>query len=71
VGLHALTIGTAWARVEAGAHFPADTLVGMALGNFVSRFFDEAFLEGASGGALAVSVEPLPHGVALQWSMRF
>jgi hypothetical protein len=55
-GLDALTIGTAWARVEAGAHFPADTLVGMALGNFVSRFFDEAFLQRGSESAVSVSL---------------
>jgi PAP2 superfamily len=71
IGLDALTIGTGWARVEAGAHFPSDTLVGMALGNFVSRFFDQAFLEGGSTRAVALSLEPLPRGVELEWRMSF
>jgi membrane-associated phospholipid phosphatase len=71
VGLDALTVGTAWARVEAGAHFPSDTLAGMALGNFVSRFFDLAFL-GATGDPRAnVTVTPSRHGLALQWQMTF
>lgn len=44
IGLDVLTFGTAWARVEAGAHFPSDTLVGMALGNLIAAFFNDAFL---------------------------
>ena len=31
IGLASLTTGTAWARVEAGKHFPSDVLAGMAL----------------------------------------
>lgn len=50
VGLAALS---SWSRVEAGAHFPSDVLVGAALGHFFGRFFDEAFLR-------------LPQGVALE-----
>jgi membrane-associated phospholipid phosphatase len=70
-GLDALTLGTAWARVEAGAHFPSDTLVGMALGNFVSRCFDEAFLgsEGEQRGN--VTVTPSRHGLSLRWELAF
>ena len=50
VGFAALS---SWSRVEAGAHFPSDVLVGAALGHFLGRFFDEAFLR-------------LPEGVALE-----
>jgi hypothetical protein len=71
VGLDALTIGTGWARVEAGAHFPSDALVSMALGSFVSRFFDQLFLESGSASALALNLEPLPRGVELDWRVRF
>jgi hypothetical protein len=71
IGLDALTIGTGWARVEAGAHFPADVLVGMALGNFVSKLFDRAFLESGSASALTLNLQPLPRGVELQWQARF
>ena len=44
VGLYALTIGTSWSRIEAGWHYPADTLFGMALGNFMASFVNDAFL---------------------------
>ena len=43
-GLYALTIGTSWSRIEAGWHYPSDTLFGMALGNFIASFVNDAFL---------------------------
>ena len=39
-----LAAGTAWARVEAGKHYPSDVLFGSALGNFVAVFVYDAFL---------------------------
>jgi PAP2 superfamily len=71
LGLDALTAGTAWARIEAGAHFPSDTLFSVALGNFVSRFFDRSFLEPDHGPRSALNVVPLRHGVELQWELRY
>jgi membrane-associated phospholipid phosphatase len=47
-GLGALTVGTAWGRVEAGKHFPSDVLAGAAIGHFFGAFFNEAFLTPAS-----------------------
>jgi len=35
-------VGTAWARVEGGAHHASDVLAGAAIGNFFGRFFAEA-----------------------------
>ncbi len=70
-GLDALTVGTAWARVEAGAHFPSDTLAGMALGNFVSAFFDKAFLPHASSRHVAWTVTPSRGGLELDWQATF
>jgi membrane-associated phospholipid phosphatase len=70
-GLDLLTVGTAWARVEAGAHFPSDTLVGMALGNFVSRFFDDAFLGFSEDRRVSVTVKPSRHGLSLGWRLTF
>ena len=35
---------TSWARVEAGSHYVSDVLVGLALGNFVTAFLQDAFL---------------------------
>jgi membrane-associated phospholipid phosphatase len=69
IGLDALTIGTAWARVEAGAHFPSDTLFSMALGNFCASFFNDAFLAPASDAHLAVRA--LPRGAMLEWDVSF
>ena len=66
VGLDALAYGTAWARVEAGFHFPSDTLVGMSIGNFNGAFFTDAFLGLPSSPRLTFSVVPLPAGAALQ-----
>lgn len=36
--------GTAWARVEAGVHYPSDVLAGAALGSFVAAFVHDSFL---------------------------
>jgi membrane-associated phospholipid phosphatase len=70
-GLDALTVGTAWARVEAGAHFPSDTLVSIALGSFVSGMFDRAFLEAGTGPRVSLNLEPLPHGLELHCQLRY
>ena len=40
----ALAVGTAWARVEGGVHYPSDVLFGAALGNFIATFVHDAFL---------------------------
>jgi membrane-associated phospholipid phosphatase len=69
IGLDALTIGTAWARIEAGAHFPSDTLFSMALGNFCASFFNDAFLTPASNAQLAVRA--VPRGAVLEWNVSF
>lgn len=44
LSLHALSFATAWARVEGGWHYPSDTLVGMAVGNFCAEFFTNTFM---------------------------
>jgi membrane-associated phospholipid phosphatase len=43
-GLVLITAGTAWARVEANRHYPADILAGMAIGHFISAFVNDTFL---------------------------
>jgi membrane-associated phospholipid phosphatase len=70
-GLGALTVGTAWARVEAGEHFPADTLVGMAIGNFFGHWFDAAFLGLSEQSQTTVAIAPLHNRLALHWEARF
>jgi len=70
VGLYALTIGTSWSRIEAGYHFPSDTLFAMALGNFIASFVNDAFMGlDPAAGAFALSVTD--EGAVVQWSRRF
>ncbi len=70
-GLDALTIATAWARVEAAAHYPSDTLFSMALGNFSANFFRNAFAESEGGGSRELAVVPAGGGLMLRYSARF
>lgn len=69
-GLYALTLGTSWSRIEAGYHYPADTLFGMALGNFLASFCNDAFL-GVDAAEAAFAVSATDGGAALQWRMQF
>jgi membrane-associated phospholipid phosphatase len=70
-GLDAVTFGTAWARIEAGAHYPSDTLFGMALGNFFANFFKDAFMGTQAGFIQNFTVEPARDGLALRWHATF
>jgi len=70
-GLDALTYGTAWARVESGFHFPSDTLIGMALGNFTGPFFNDAFLKVDEPSRLSVTLAPLPGGAQFRVMVSF
>jgi membrane-associated phospholipid phosphatase len=70
-GLDALTIATAWARVEAGAHYPSDTLVSIALGNYCANFFRNAFMESEGDRMQVLAVVPTHDGVMLHFSARF
>jgi membrane-associated phospholipid phosphatase len=69
--LDALTYGTAWARVESGFHYPSDTLVGIALGNFNGAFFNDAFVGLATPNRISFAVLPLLRGaqVCIQVSL--
>lgn len=69
-GLTAFTIGTSWARIEAGWHYPSDTLVGMALGHFIGSFVNDAFL-GLEDSRASVAFAPHPDGFALSWRWAF
>ena len=70
IGLYAMTIGTSWSRIEAGWHFPADTLFGMALGNFMASFVNDAFL-GLDSGSTSLTVTAMPDGAIVQWRTRW
>ena len=66
-GLNALSFATAWARVEGGWHYPSDTLVGMAIGNFCGVFFTDAFM-GLDDSRLRVGLSLLPGGGELTFA---
>jgi hypothetical protein len=68
-GLTVLTIGTSWARIEAGAHFPSDTLFSIALGNFIGSFVNDAFLSAEQPASL--TLQPLSDGARLAWRIEF
>lgn len=70
VGLHALTFGTSWARIEAGWHYPSDTLFSMALGNFIASFINDAFM-GLPDRNASFAVQPIEDGAVVRWSARF
>ncbi|MET0534636.1 MAG: phosphatase PAP2 family protein [Steroidobacter sp.] len=70
IGLHALTFGTSWARIEAGYHYPADTLFSMALGNFLASFFNDAFM-GLPEGNAGLAFQAIEDGAVVRWHARF
>ncbi len=69
-GLYTLAIGTGWARVEAGEHFPVDVLFAAGVTNFLTGFIHDAFLGLDSNPALIVSPGPEGSGwaIGLAWS---
>jgi membrane-associated phospholipid phosphatase len=72
VGLLGLTAATAWARVEARAHYPSDVLFGAALGTFLAEFLTEALTADAGTGQHAdVRVLPEPGGTGFEVCVRF
>ena len=70
VGLATLAIGTGWARIEAGEHFPTDVLAGAALGNFITSFVHDAFLGLPATTRVGLLVDPVEgsYGVRLTWT---
>lgn len=66
-GTTALAAATAYARVEAGVHYPTDVLAGAALGNFLSRWLYNAFI----GTPLSVAVAPIHSGALLTVGWNF
>jgi membrane-associated phospholipid phosphatase len=58
---------TAWGRVEAGAHYPTDVLVGASLGSFLSRWLEEGML-GRHGVEVSLALDR--DGIAMTATWR-
>ena len=69
-GLDAVTVATAWSRVEAADHYPADTMFSIALGNFMANFFNDAFMKSGGSPKQEVAVVPTDGGLLLNFSAR-
>ncbi len=67
-GLTGLAAGTAWARVEAGVHYPTDVLFGAGLGNFTGKFVSELILGPESEMQLSFNLNPEQPQVMLAWN---
>lgn len=70
-GLDALTIGTSWARIEAGWHYPSDTLFSIALGNFLASFINDAFMGLDADPRASLALELTAERAAVRWQLRF
>ena len=70
-GLAGLVLTTAWARVEAGEHHPADVLAGAALGNFLAVFATEAFLRDSLGESAILNAAARRDGIEIGMAIAF
>lgn len=61
-GFAGLAAGAAWARIEAGKHYPSDVLAGAALANLLTGFVHDAFL-GLDPAAPSLTVAPSNGGL--------
>jgi hypothetical protein len=72
VALLALVGTGSWARVEAGEHYPADVLAGMAIGHFLGAFLNDAFLHSPEPNAGGLILSGGPRGsIGLSVGWRF
>jgi membrane-associated phospholipid phosphatase len=67
--LYAITLGTGWARIEAGKSYPTDVLFALSLGNFLgcacyNTFFDHTNVE-------SFNFVPIKNGVAMRMKIKF
>jgi membrane-associated phospholipid phosphatase len=72
LGFDGLTLATAWSRVEAGAHYPSDTLTSMAISHFIGMTVNDAFVAPRFGARMALGFTPIRgEGAVLTWSYAF
>ena len=66
-----LASATAWARVEAGVHFPSDVLAGAALGTFFGSFIYDAFIGTSGPQRVHLMIGPSENGTRAQIFIPF
>lgn len=68
-----LASGTAWSRVEGNRHYPSDVLIGACLGNMVTIFIHDAFMNLPDGKESSFSfyIEPSPRQILGGVSFEF
>lgn len=71
VGNYALASATAWARVEADAHWLSDVLAGAAIGYFFGAFVHDAFMGLPEEKPAQVKVVPVRGGAMVALSFPF
>jgi membrane-associated phospholipid phosphatase len=71
VGNYILASATAWARVEANAHWLSDVLAGAAIGHFFGAFVHDAFMGLPEEKPVQVKVVPLQGGAIVALSFPF
>jgi membrane-associated phospholipid phosphatase len=73
VGLLSLTGAVAWARVEAGYHYPRDVLAGAVLGHFIGNFVFNLFLvpESEDNKERLITILPEYRGARVLFNKRF
>jgi membrane-associated phospholipid phosphatase len=71
VGNIILATGVSWSRVEAGAHYPSDVLLGAALGHFFSAFLYDAFMGIPEHKRWGLYVSPTRGGAMIGASFGF
>jgi hypothetical protein len=71
VGNVLLATATAWARVEANAHYLSDVLAGAAIGHFFGAFIHDAFMGLPEEKPLQISVFPWHGGAVVSFSFLF
>ena len=63
--------GCAWARVEAGVHYPSDVLAGAALANFITVFIYRSFIGIPGEDTPSISVTPEEGGMQARVHWKF
>lgn len=67
---YSLAMGTAWARVEAGYHYPTDVLLGAALGNFITTAVNNSFFT-EKDSSVELYINPQDHAFGVGYTLGF